>query len=108
MQRRVSVPWGGAGQRGPGLVAVLLLALLAAHTIQFGPAVPDAEAPAPLTESAGRENVFYGVAVKLDTGTIRAKQRATLRYTLSADGQPVRDLAPYDGAGGHLFIISAD
>lgn len=83
--------------------------LIYTHTIRFGLDQPPLEEPAPLVESATRENAFYGVAVRLDTGgALHAKQPAKFHYTLSVDGQPVRDLAPLDGAAGHLFAISAD
>src|SRR6476469_8292363 len=40
--------------------------LVYSHTISFGNNPPSLEKPAPLIESSANENVFYGVAVRLD------------------------------------------
>ncbi|HMA34499.1 MAG TPA: hypothetical protein VKY74_08460 [Chloroflexia bacterium] len=79
------------------------------HTISFGNNPPSLEQPAPLVPSSSLRNAFYGVDVTLDTGgPLRAGQPAVLHYTLTTGGAAVRDLAPFDGAAGHLFSISAD
>jgi hypothetical protein len=83
--------------------------LVFSHTISFGNNPPSLEQPAPLVESSALENVFYGVAVRLDKGAPYHPEQATrIHYTLSNGGQPVRDLDPLNGAAGHLIIISAD
>ena len=41
-------------------------------------------------------------------GPIQAGEPATLHFTVSRDGEPVTDLAPYLGAAAHVAIISED
>ncbi|MDQ6747380.1 MAG: hypothetical protein M3010_04650 [Candidatus Dormibacteraeota bacterium] len=84
--------------------------LLYKHTISFGNNPPSLEQPARLAESPSRTNAFYGVGVTLDTGSgpIRAGQPALFHYTLNTGGKPVTDLGGFDGALGHLYVVSAD
>lgn len=89
--------------------------LLYTHTLAFGNTDASLEEPAHLTETFRQPDgtygpvTYYGVGVTLDTGgALKAKEPATLRYTLTLGDTPVRDLSPFDGALGHLFIISAD
>jgi hypothetical protein len=93
--------------------------LIYTHTLSFGENVPSLEAPLTLQETTSTDqgNLFHGVAVRLDNGTpiavgqpivYHVKQPALFHYTLAESGQPVRDIAPLQGALGHLYIISAD
>ena len=50
-----------------------------------------------------------GITVALSApGPIQAGEPATLRFTVSRDGEPVTDLAPYLGAAAHVAIVSED
>lgn len=50
-----------------------------------------------------------GYAVTLDTGgPVKTGGATRMAYTITKDGKPVNDLAPYLGAMGHLVIISQD
>jgi len=93
--------------------------LIYTHTLSFGanPASLEEKITLPENTSAARGNVYYGVAVKLDNGSptgdgqpliYRVGQPARFHYTLTVGNQPVRELEPFNGALGHLFIISAD
>ncbi|MDQ2807311.1 MAG: hypothetical protein M3Z04_10440 [Chloroflexota bacterium] len=93
--------------------------LVYTHTLSFGTNPAALEEPITLPEntSAARGNVYYGVAVKLDNGSptgddqplvYHVGQSARFHYTLTVGDQPVRELEPFNGALGHLFIISAD
>lgn len=55
-------------------------------------------APHPLDGTAGYE-------VRLDAGDAVAGEPASLSFTVSRDGEPVEDLAPYLGAKGHLVAL---
>jgi hypothetical protein len=55
-------------------------------------------APAPTAVSDG------GYDVRLDSGSVRPGQEATLRFTITRDGVAVRT-EPYLGAGGHLVAL---
>ncbi len=55
-------------------------------------------APRPVDEVAGYE-------VRLDAGDAAAGEPASLSFTVSRDGKPVEDLAPYLGAKGHLVAL---
>ncbi len=87
--------------------------LIYTHSVAFGPNPPSLEEPAPLVESpTPRSKSFFGVVVSLDTGTagLTAGQPATFHYTLTTvrNSRPITDVAPLDGAGGQLYIVSAD
>jgi len=50
-----------------------------------------------------------GITVALDgPETIRAGEPARFAFTLTRDGAPVTDLAPYLGAAAHVAIVSED
>jgi hypothetical protein len=55
--------------------------------------------PAPATVATSD-----GYDVRLDAGTARPGEPATLRFTITRDGEPVRT-EPYLGAGGHLVAL---
>ena len=55
-------------------------------------------APSPVDATAGYE-------VRLEAGEPRAGRSSTLTFTVSRDGRPVGDLAPYLGAKGHLVAL---
>jgi hypothetical protein len=55
-------------------------------------------APQPVVETAGYE-------VRLDADDAAAGVSASLSFTVSRDGRPVEDLAPYLGAKGHLVAL---
>ena len=55
-------------------------------------------APRPVDETAGYE-------VRLDADDAVAGESASLTFTVSRDGKPVEDLAPYLGAKGHLVAL---
>jgi len=55
-------------------------------------------APRPVDEADGYE-------VRLDAGDPVAGESAELTFTVSRDGRPVEDLAPYLGAKGHLVAL---
>jgi hypothetical protein len=50
-----------------------------------------------------------GVGIHLDVEELRAGTPALLTFTLKdMSGAPIRDLQPYLGAAGHLFLVSGD
>ena len=55
-------------------------------------------APQPVAEAGGYE-------VRLDAGEPPAGEPAALTFTVSRDGRPVSELAPYLGAKGHLVAL---
>jgi hypothetical protein len=55
-------------------------------------------APRPVDETAGYE-------VRLDADDTVAGEPASLSFTVSRNGRPVEDLAPYLGAKGHLVAL---
>lgn len=55
-------------------------------------------APAPLAAAGPYE-------VRLEPGDPHAGRAATLSFAVSKDGEPVRDIAPYLGAKGHLVAL---
>lgn len=68
-----------------------------------------APAAKPLAADADKPKTVDGYTVTLDTGgPVMTGDETHLAYTISKDGKPVTDLAPYLGAMGHLVIISQD
>jgi YHS domain-containing protein len=66
-------------------------------------------AATPLKPDADGPRTVDGYTIALDTGgPVTTGGGAHLAYTITKDGKPVTDLAPYLGAMGHLVIISAD
>lgn len=55
-------------------------------------------APQPVNETAGYE-------VRLDANDATAGELASLSFTVTKDGRPVENLAPYLGAKGHLVVL---
>jgi hypothetical protein len=56
------------------------------------------------------EQTVDGLRVTLESGTVTALRRASLRFHVSdaATGAEVRDLEPYLGASGHLLIVNGN
>lgn len=60
-----------------------------------------------LTVDSDKSKTVDGYTVTLNTGgPIKTGGTTHMAYTISKDGKPVNDLAPYLGAMGHLVIIS--
>lgn len=75
-------------------------------TLTVEGAVPPAK---PLAADNSKPKTVDGYTVTLDTGgPIKTGAATHMAYTISKDGKPVTDLAPYLGAMGHLVIISQD
>ncbi|HVZ95219.1 MAG TPA: heavy metal-binding domain-containing protein [Phycisphaerales bacterium] len=68
-----------------------------------------APAAKPLVIDSDKPKNVDGYTVTLDTGgPVKTGAATHMAYTISKDGKPVTDLAPYLGAMGHLVIISQD
>ena len=81
------------------------------HQMVGVPLTVTGAAPAPARLAPGASAVDASgarVQLTLDPATPRARQPTQLRFDLSQGGQPVADLQPFLGVGGHLVAVSQD
>lgn len=64
----------------------------------------------PVRESLAPARMFgrYRIGLTTSPFPLQTNDESTLTFTLEENGQPVTDLEPYLGAGGHCVILSQD
>lgn len=93
---------------GTYLVAIDYAHGLTLESKQFIVDVAGAPAQAPAPAAYRSPGTFAGYAVAFDPGFPVAGQVTTMRYTITKDGRPVTDLAPYLSAAAHVSVVKDD